>query len=143
MAFTYDKQKLVKIAKRFHLKFIVLHGSYATGQQRRDSDLDIAVLGKRQIDFDTQLKLHIKLAEIFGDSPRRELDLKTLHRVDPLFRHEVVSDGVLLYGDPTAYEEFKSFTERAYRDARSLFELERTLSRKYQKHLMQLAAAYA
>lgn len=139
----YNKTKLARLAKKYRLKFIILHGSYATGRPHKGSDLDIAVLGEKEITFDEHLKLYSALTDIFGDNPRRELDLKTLHKVDPLFRYEVVRDGVLLYGDQTDYEEFRAFTYRAFEDARPLRELEKALSKKYQRHLNIIAAQYA
>lgn len=139
----YDTDLLQKAAKKHRLKFVILHGSFATGQERQGSDLDIAVLGERPLSFEEEMKLRAEMADIFGDRPERELDIKTLHRVDPLFRYEVTRDGVLLYGDATAYEEFKAYGFRAFEDAKPLFELERTLSRKYQKHLNALAVGYA
>ena len=52
-----------------------------------------------------------------------DLDFKTLNKVDPLFRYQVIKDGKLLYGNPTDYEDYKAYSYRAYEDARPLFEL--------------------
>lgn len=131
------------MAKKYRLKFVILHGSYATGEVCKGSDLDIAVLGEMELSGRDQLDLHGEFADIFGDNPERDLDLKALNRVDPFFRYQVVRDGVLLYGDPTDYEEFKLFAYRAYEDAQPLLELERILSHKYQRHLNKIAAQYA
>ncbi|MBI2426977.1 MAG: nucleotidyltransferase domain-containing protein [Candidatus Kerfeldbacteria bacterium] len=140
---TYSKKKLAKVAKLYDLKFVILHGSHAKNAAHIGSDCDIAVLGNTVLDSSRILQLHGDMADVFGDDPDRELDLKTLHKVDPLFRYYVVRDGVLLYGDHTAYEEFKSFAYRAYEDSRPLRELERILSLKYQRHLNALARKYA
>ena len=139
----YDKMKLARVARKYGLRFVILHGSYATGRTHKMSDLDIAVLGSQELGGRKYLNFHGKMAEIFGDNPRRDLDLKMLNKVDPFFRYQVVRDAVLLYGDSTKYEEFKLFAHRAYDDARPLLELERMLSKKYQKHLNVVAAKYA
>lgn len=139
----YNKAKLNRVARKYKLKFVILHGSYATRRSHKGSDLDIAVLGKNTLTFGAELKLHGEFSGIFGDNARRELDLKTLHKVDPLFRYEVTRDGVLLYGDPTKYEEYTAMSYRAYEDARPLRALEEVLSKKYQKHLNTIAARYA
>lgn len=143
MDFPYDKIKLKDAAQKYRLRFVILHGSFATGKIHDKSDLDIAVLGKQPIDFQKELNLYVDMAKIFGDSSKRELDFKTLNRVDPFFRYEVIQNGILLYGDPTDYEEFKAYAYLAYEDAADLLELEHVLSKKYQKHLNEIAAKYA
>ncbi len=139
----YDKIKFANVARKYGLRFVILHGSYATGRTHKSSDLDIAVLGNKELDYRKYLNFHGEVADIFGDNPRRDLDLKMLNKVDPFFRYQVVRDGVLLYGDATEYAEFKLFAQRAYEDARPLLELERTLSKKYQKYLNTFTAKYA
>ena len=140
---SYNKPQLARVARKYRLKFVILHGSYATGRSHHGSDLDIAVLGEKEVSFGQHLKLYGDFSDIFGDNAKRELDLKTLHKVDPLFRYEVTRDGVLLYGDPSEYEEYKAVSYRSYEDARPLRELEALLSRKYQRHLNAVAAQYA
>ncbi|MBI4135172.1 nucleotidyltransferase domain-containing protein [Candidatus Uhrbacteria bacterium] len=139
----YDKIKLANVARKYGLRFVILYGSYATGRIHKGSDLDIAVLGSKELGGREYLNLHGEVADIFGDNSRRELDLKMLNRVDSFFRYQVVRDGVLLYGDATEYKEFKLFAQRAYDDARPLLELERALSEKYQKYLNTFTARYA
>lgn len=52
-----------------------------------------------------------------------------------------MKSGKLLYGDPVEYEDFKSVTYRLYEDAKPLFELERILSQKCQRHLNKIVYA--
>lgn len=125
-----EKLKLEKIGKKYDLRFIVLHGSYAKGTPRPGSDLDIAIVGKDRIGLDEFLDIHGELSDIFGDSPERELDLKTLQGADPLFRYQVTRDGILLYGNRTEFNEFKSYAYRAYTDSYDLRNLQGALLRK-------------
>lgn len=141
MELVFDRKKLDKAAKKYDLKFVILHGSYATGHHRQDSDLDIAVLGKKKINFSQLLKLIGDFEHIFGNDTKRELDIKTLHRVDPFFRYEVTKIGKLVFGNSTDYEEYKSFSQRAYEDAKPLFELEQILAHKYQNYLRKFIHA--
>ena len=46
-----QKEKIRKIAEKYHLKLVLLFGSFANGKHREDSDLDIAVLGSREVFF--------------------------------------------------------------------------------------------
>ncbi len=125
-----ETNKLREVARAHNLRFVILHGSHTKGAVHAGSDVDVAIVGRSPISFDEYLKLYGKFAEVFGDSRECELDLKTLHGVDPLFRYQVVRDGTLLFGDPTDYEEFKAFAYRDYMDSYDLRELEAVLLEK-------------
>ena len=136
MKFTnQEKQKIKKAGRKYNLKLILLHGSYATGKAKLESDLDIAFLGKNPIDFKTSLNVHSDLADIFGDCFDRELDIKSLHKVDPLFCYQVAKYSELLYGSLLDYNEFRAYAFRLYHDAKDLFRLEDLLVSKYQNYL--------
>lgn len=130
-----QNKKLQEIGGKYEIRFIILHGSYAKNNPRRGSDLDIAILGRRPIDFDTQLEIFGELEGVFGNSKERELDLKTLHGIDPLFRYEVVKDGNLLYGDRNDYDEFRAYAFRDFMDSADLRQLESQIIAKKQKIL--------
>jgi len=132
-----QKQKIKKIGEKYQLKLILLHGSYAKNTAHKGSDLDIAVLGKKPIDFQILLELHGDLASVFGDNKERELDLKSLHQVDPLFCYQVAKDSQLIYGRLFDYNEFRAYAFRVYYDAKDLFKLEGHLVNKYQHYLNQ------
>lgn len=133
-----QKQKIKKIGEDFNLKLIILHGSYAKKTPRKESDLDIAFLTEKPIDFETELKLYSALSDIFGDNQARELDIKSLHGVDPFFRYQVMKDGVLIYGDPHDFYIFKVYAIRAHQENKKLYKLKEILLRKRQKHLEKL-----
>ena len=140
MIFNLNQNLISGLAKKYGLKFIILHGSYATGKQRLDSDVDIAVVGKHDVPFGQILKLHGDMGEVLELPLSVDLDLKSLNKVDPLFRYEVTRDGKLLFGNAADYEDFKAFSLRAYEDARPLLDLEHHLARKFQVYLNSLYA---
>lgn len=131
-----SKRQIAEIAKKHNLLLVVMHGSFTTGRNKPGSDLDIAVLGKKSVSFDECLEIHDDFAQIFGDNRERELDLKSLHDVTPLFRFEVMRDSVLLYGKTTDYYAFKAYAFRDFQDSKSLFELLDKLIHKRQKYFM-------
>jgi predicted nucleotidyltransferase len=115
----------------------LLHGSYATDKIRRGSDLDIALLGEKPIEFEELSAIYSDLAEVFGDDPQRELDIKSLHKADPLFCYQVAKDSQLLYGDITDFNEFRAYAFSNYFDSKDLFHLEKKLIQKFQNYLNQ------
>lgn len=130
-----QKEKIQSIGRAYDLRFIILHGSYAAGNPRHDSDVDIALMGKRPLSFDALLAVQGELGDVFGDTPERELDVKELRGVDPLFRYEVTRTGVLLYGDQTAYHEFQAYAFRDYMESGDLRKLELALLKKSMRAL--------
>jgi uncharacterized protein len=67
------------------------------------------------------------LSPPFGDA---SLDLAFLDHADPLFRWEIMRQGVLLWGDPDDFLEFRSFAFRDFVDSEDLRALERILFEK-------------
>jgi len=132
-----QQQKIEEVGRKYRLKFILLHGSYATDKVKIGSDLDIALLGEKLIGFEELLAIYSDLAEIFGDDPQRELDIKSLHKADPLFCYQVAKDSQLLYGDITDFNELKAYAFSNYFDSKDLFHLEKILIQKFQNYLNQ------
>ncbi|MBU4141393.1 nucleotidyltransferase domain-containing protein [Patescibacteria group bacterium] len=130
-----QKRKIKEIGKKFNLKLILLHGSFASGKNKFGSDLDVAVLGKKPIEFEKLLKIHGDLADVFGDNQNRELDLKSLYKTDPLFCYQVAKTSQLLYGNITDYSEFRAYTFANFFDSQDLFRLEKRLIDKFQNYL--------
>ncbi len=131
--------QLEKIGRRRHLRFLILHGSYATNTPRAGSDLDLAYVVSGPERGDEYLQLFGELAKVFGNGPHRELDVKSLHGVDPLFRYQVVRDGVLLYGNPADYEEFRLY---AYRDYNDSYDLRRLQDRLLKNSMAEISRRY-
>lgn len=129
-----QKQKIKEIGKKFNLKLMLVYGSYANGKHREESDLDIACLGKKPIDFDAQLNLYSALTEVFGDI-ERELDVVVLREKDPLFLYQIAKNSQLIYGNQADYNEFRAFAFRNYIDSKDIRDLEKKLVFRYQEHL--------
>lgn len=128
-----QKQKIQKIGKKHRLDFIILHGSQVTGKKGPEPDVDIAIYRNGGIDFKEEMQLFLELSKIFGEFG--ELDLKTLHKKNPLFRYYVIRDGILVYGNKTAYNFYKAYAYRDFQEAKPLFALEEYLVKKHQAEL--------
>lgn len=131
------KGELEKLRHHHHLRFIILHGSYAKGKERKDSDCDIAVVGNKPVGFKEIIDLHSSLTDLFEAVGIYDVDVKSLDRVDPLFRYLVVRDSVLLAGKPFDYNEFKAYAFRDYLDSVNLRILERRMIKVKQKILSE------
>jgi predicted nucleotidyltransferase len=130
-----QKNKISRLGQKYGLDFIILYGSAAKKKAGPFSDVDLAVYCQRGIDSENFLSIYGEAATIFSN---QEVDLKSLHGVNPLFRYYVVKDGKLIYGDQTAYNFYKAFAYRGFQEAKPLFALEEYLVNKHQKELNKL-----
>lgn len=97
--------------------------------------MDIAILGYQKPAPKEFFNIHDELTDLLCQYQRCELDLKTLHQVDPFFRHLALRDGILLYGDLLEYQQLKAYAFRDFIDTSDLRRLELHLIRKKQKIL--------
>ena len=121
-----QKLKIAKIAKKFHLKLIVVFGSFASGKNRVDSDLDIAILGIKEISFSEQINLINEFSRVFN----KNIDLSILNNVNPLLLFEVSKNSILLYGSREDFVKFKLYAFKVYNDYTPYFEMEKNLNKK-------------
>lgn len=73
-------------------KKIILFGSRARGEEKPNSDIDIAV--DIDLDFRQQRKLKERLEDISG---LYTVDLVFLNQINPEFKQKILSEGKVLY----------------------------------------------
>ena len=86
-------------------------GSWGTGAERPDSDIDLAVLPRTPLDPVQRWDLAQKLASL----ARRDVDLVDLLRASTVLRMQVVANGQRLYtADVNAVEQFEDTVFSSY-----------------------------
>ena len=130
-----QEKKIKEVGEKYILKLLLLHGSYATGNERKNSDIDIAALGRKKLDYKTLSKIYFELEDLFVNDLDKELDFKSLHGADPYFIYKVAKDSQLLFGGQIEYDEFKAYAFKIYLDSKDLRELEKKMVTKYQNYL--------
>ncbi len=121
-----QKKKVNKLAKKYGLELVLLFGSFANGKAHKNSDLDIAVLGEKNISFEEYLDLTGELSKIF----HKNIDLAVLNEANPLLLFQVSKDSILLHGSPGDFMEFKLYAFHRYNDYEPYFKMERQLSKR-------------
>jgi predicted nucleotidyltransferase len=111
------------------VRMLVLFGSNAPGglPTGPESDLDLAFSYQSPAARRAPLDLHAAFADVFPD---QTLDLVELRDSDPLFRWEIMREGLLLHGDLDEFLEYRAYAYRDFVDSADLRELERILSEK-------------
>ena len=85
------KKKIVKILKKNKVVRAGIFGSYARGEQKKNSDIDILVeISDKKFSFLDLVNLEFKLE----DALRKKIDLLTYGSVHPLLRERILSDEV-------------------------------------------------
>ena len=118
--------RIAKIAKKFHVKLVILFGSFASGKNKADSDLDIAVLGLNTISFSEQVKLANEFAQIF----QKDVDLTAINGANPLLSFQISKNAVLLFGSQREFMKFKLYAFHVFNDYAPFFQLEKDLNKK-------------
>ncbi len=89
------KEKALPVLERNDVKFAGIFGSYARGDARPDSDIDVL------IKFDTAKSLLdlIRLEDILSDTLGRKVDLVTEKALSPYIKDSVLGDLQIFYGE--------------------------------------------
>lgn len=129
-----DRQRLASAARKYGLRLVVLFGSHAKRRPEpgAESDVDVAVYGCPREQYSD---CHRALSESFGPA---ELDLVRLEDSDALFRYEIMQQGILLYGDPDLFCEYRAYAFKDFTDSADLFALEEKLFKKKMARLGKL-----
>ena len=89
------EEKLVKICEENDIVFMAIFGSFVRGEQKRKSDIDIAIRyadGKRKSLFDL-VELEEKLKRLFG----RKVDLGEFDSISPYIIDYVKKEMKVIY----------------------------------------------
>ena len=122
---TDKTKKLKEIATQYGLQLVILFGSQAKGVTHKESDVDIAYAGARPLDIDSEARLIVALAPIFGTD---RIDLIDMHRASALILYAITTEGVVLYKDnDLAFPTLRAYAFKRYVEEGSIFRLKKEL----------------
>ena len=98
---------------------VYLFGSTATGRDRRDSDLDLAIISKRIIPGHEKLTIEMELSNRL----QWDVDLVVFGQASPLLQCQILKYGHLIYeNDPSERVRQEVRARSEYLDTRHLFQ---------------------
>lgn len=120
---TLRKALLRCLSSAREIQAAYVFGSVASGRTRKDSDIDIAVLVRKNAVRDT-LRYRLKLmAELGATLHRSDVDVVILNEAPPLLAHRVLSKGKLIFErSASARVRFQVATAKRYSDLVPAFE---------------------
>lgn len=106
--------KLLDTLRNFQeVNIAYLFGSYATGEVRKTSDIDIAICAP-ELALDAYMKLWAKVTRALGTE---KVDLVTLSDKPATFRYQVIKEGRVIYcRDEGLLNDFEMKAWQAYMD---------------------------
>ncbi|MDO8582294.1 MAG: nucleotidyltransferase domain-containing protein [bacterium] len=94
----HQKKELQKICMREPILIAYLFGSLAKGQERKESDADIAVHVSPVLSKEQRFALRLKIMERTSRVLKRITDVVMLNDiVSPFFKYVIITEGVVLY----------------------------------------------
>jgi len=117
-----DKERLKKLCQKYHIKLMILHGSYATGNAASKSDIDIGILGREKFDSDNKIDILDDFSEVFGD----KFDPVFLNGAEPLISYQVAIHGKPLYEETQGvFQRFRLLAVAKYMDSKKFRDMEK------------------
>ena len=100
-----DEKRIIELAKKYRVEKVILFGSRARGDNRPDSDVDLALSGGNYLEFAFDFN-----NEAFGDV---KCDVTYLdHKLKFGLRNSINRDGIVIYEDKINYERrYQLFSE--------------------------------
>jgi uncharacterized protein len=84
------KEKIVKILKKNDVVKAGIFGSYARGDQKKDSDIDILIQFKGEKDLFDLINIELELK----GKLKKKFDVLTYKSINPLIRKNILNDEV-------------------------------------------------
>lgn len=113
-------KRLARAGASSRVRLAVLYGSRAVGTARKESDVDIAVLGTAALTFESQRRLQTAFAKTLGVSVD-SIDLVDLCTAPPLLVYYIARDGTVIAGSEREAERFHRSAMKRYIDGKRLF----------------------
>ncbi len=117
-----NKERLKNLCQKYNIQLIILHGSYATGNEEGKSDIDIGILGREKLDLNNQLNILNDFSEVFGD----KFDPVFLNGAEPLISYQVAIHGKPLFEETEGiFQRFRIQAVARYMDSKKFRNMEK------------------
>ena len=115
------KKKVAEIAKKHGLALVLLFGSQARQDARKDSDFDIAYSSIKPMDLSEENQMAIELHSVFKTI---NVDLVNLSNASPLLLKKIVEESFVLYeAKESLFNNLYLYAMRIARESKFLNEL--------------------
>jgi len=114
--------QLFVIRKEFKLDLLILFGSRAKGNYKKNSDYDLAYFRHNQLIIDEEIRLISRLENVFKEKNFDIINLNKLN-LSPILKYEIFKNGICLYqANKYLFENFKENIFFDYIDSKNILE---------------------
>lgn len=111
--------KLKEIANKFSLDLLILFGSRAKGNNKKNSDFDLAFWKKSDFHIEDEINIFDEIGDILGEKPFDLVNLEKNHNV--ILRQQIFQYGKCLYeSQKRLFEKEKEYAYFDYIDSFAL-----------------------
>ena len=115
-----QKQKIEEVAKKYHLRLVLLFGSRVDGKIHKESDYDVAYLPSKNLSYDEENYLSLDFIRIFKHD---FVDTVDMRKSRPLLLFMVFKKCQILFAeDNLVFPKYKLYAYRKYIEAKPLYE---------------------
>ncbi|EKD23118.1 MAG: hypothetical protein ACD_83C00046G0004 [uncultured bacterium] len=117
-------QLLDPVFNKYHVKLAYIFGSYARGNQIKESDIDIAILLDESKPESERFALRLKIAGDFSLLLKNNVDLIILNDTSSVtFKYSIIHEGKLLFQEESDKVKFEIGAMNNYFDLLPFFDL--------------------
>lgn len=109
-----------KIAIKYGLDLVLLFGSQSNGRIHKESDVDVAYLSNRSLDFEQEYRLNYEFTNVFRHDRVDTVDLK---KAKPLLMYAIFQHPKILFQtDSQTFFHYRAYAFKKYVEAKPLYE---------------------
>ena len=114
-----QKQKIKEIAGKYQLKLVLLFGSQSSGYIHKESDVDVAYLPEKSLDFEKEYRLNYEFTKIFQTD---KVDTVDLRKASPLLLYAVFQNPIILFQEnDLVFPLYRAYVFKRYIEAKSFY----------------------
>lgn len=115
-----QKIKIREIAQKYHLKLVLLFGSQSIGRTTNESDIDLAYVPEKSLNFSQEYHLNFDFTNVFQEN---RVDTVDIRKSNPLLMYAVFQHPQILFqNNDKTFAQYRAYSFKKYVEAKPFYE---------------------